>query len=151
WRNFEEFQLSHGRALEAMFAELWRAFAGVTAVTVPRRVFAEAARVSDTGLASKLASHGASSRSRTCGHAPVRRACPRVEPPGPVTPLSCSRSDRARPRSAFATNASTATLAATQRHESGGGNERPAGRAPRGAAALPGDWNRVPTARANRA
>jgi DNA polymerase-3 subunit delta' len=31
WRNFEEFQLSHGLALEALFVELRRAFAGVTA------------------------------------------------------------------------------------------------------------------------
>jgi DNA polymerase-3 subunit delta' len=30
WRNFEEFQLSHGLALEALFVELRRAFAGVT-------------------------------------------------------------------------------------------------------------------------
>ena len=32
WRNFEEFQLSHGLALEALFVELRRAFAGATAV-----------------------------------------------------------------------------------------------------------------------
>ena len=32
WRNFEEFQLSHSLALEALFVELRRAFAGVTAV-----------------------------------------------------------------------------------------------------------------------
>jgi DNA polymerase III subunit delta' len=31
WRNFEEFQLSHGLALEALFIELRRAFAGVAA------------------------------------------------------------------------------------------------------------------------
>ena len=31
WRSFEEFQLSHGLALEALFVELRRAFAGVTA------------------------------------------------------------------------------------------------------------------------
>jgi DNA polymerase-3 subunit delta' len=31
WRNFEEFQLSHGLALEALFVELRGAFAGVTA------------------------------------------------------------------------------------------------------------------------
>ena len=31
WRNFEEFQLSHGLALEALFVELHRAFAGVAA------------------------------------------------------------------------------------------------------------------------
>ena len=31
WRNFEEFQLSHTLALEALFVELRRAFAGVTA------------------------------------------------------------------------------------------------------------------------
>jgi DNA polymerase-3 subunit delta' len=31
WRNFEEFQLSAGLALEALFVELRRAFAGVTA------------------------------------------------------------------------------------------------------------------------
>jgi DNA polymerase-3 subunit delta' len=29
WRNFEEFQLSHGLALEALFVELRRSFAGV--------------------------------------------------------------------------------------------------------------------------
>jgi DNA polymerase-3 subunit delta' len=33
WRSFEEFQLSHGLALEALFVELRRAFAGVTAAT----------------------------------------------------------------------------------------------------------------------
>ena len=30
WRNFEEFQLSHGLALEALFVELRRAFGRVT-------------------------------------------------------------------------------------------------------------------------
>jgi DNA polymerase-3 subunit delta' len=33
WRNFEEFQLSHGLALEGLFVELRRAFTGVTAAT----------------------------------------------------------------------------------------------------------------------
>ena len=32
WRNFEEFQLSSGLALEALFVELRRAFAGATAL-----------------------------------------------------------------------------------------------------------------------
>jgi DNA polymerase-3 subunit delta' len=32
WRNFEEFQLSHGLALEGLFVELRRSFAGATAV-----------------------------------------------------------------------------------------------------------------------
>ncbi|HKD33543.1 MAG TPA: hypothetical protein VKB73_08750 [Gaiellaceae bacterium] len=32
WRNFEEFQLSHGLALEALFVELRRAFSGVAAI-----------------------------------------------------------------------------------------------------------------------
>jgi len=32
WRNFEEFQLSHGLALEALFVALRRAFSGVAAV-----------------------------------------------------------------------------------------------------------------------
>jgi len=32
WRNFEEFQLSHGLALESLFVELRRAFTGATAV-----------------------------------------------------------------------------------------------------------------------
>ena len=32
WRNFEEFQLSAGLALEALFVELRRAFAGAVAV-----------------------------------------------------------------------------------------------------------------------
>jgi hypothetical protein len=31
WRNFEEFQLSHSLALEALFVELRRAFSGVVA------------------------------------------------------------------------------------------------------------------------
>jgi DNA polymerase III subunit delta' len=33
WRNFEEFQLSHGLALEALFVELHRSFSGVAAVS----------------------------------------------------------------------------------------------------------------------